>query len=110
MNNANNNEYIINNKFIIFFSFLYNSIIIKLDINAIPFRIDARINPMDWLSGPVDWKVARIKKLLSGIVINKYKKYRIHIGNAIIVKSKLELGILTVYLKDVVETNNFTID
>jgi HSP20 family molecular chaperone IbpA len=43
-------------------------------------------------------------------IINKYKKYGIYIGNAVIVKSKLELGILTVYLKDVVETNNFTID
>lgn len=42
--------------------------------------------------------------------INKFKKYGIYIGNAVIVKSKLELGILTVYLKDVVETNNFTID
>lgn len=41
---------------------------------------------------------------------DKYKKYGIYIGNAVIVKSKLELGILTVYLKDVVETNNFTID
>lgn len=42
--------------------------------------------------------------------INKSKKYGIYIGNAVVVKSKLELGILSVYLKDVVETNNFTID
>lgn len=41
---------------------------------------------------------------------NKFKKFGIYIGNAIIVKSKLELGILTVYLKDLVKTNNFTID
>ncbi|TXG82215.1 MAG: hypothetical protein E6R13_05300 [Spirochaetes bacterium] len=41
---------------------------------------------------------------------NKSKKYGIYIGNAVVVKSKLELGILSVYLKDVVETNNFTID
>lgn len=41
---------------------------------------------------------------------NKFKKFGIYIGNAVIVKSKLELGILTVYLKDLVETNNFTID
>ncbi len=41
---------------------------------------------------------------------NKARKLSVYIGNAIILKSKLELGILSVFLKDITQTNNFTID
>lgn len=79
---------------------------IKKDIGE--FIIDFELPGFD--KNNIKMNIENQHLIVKADIINKYKKYGIYIGNAVIVKSKLELGILTVYLKDVVETNNFTID